>query len=412
MVTKKRLTIATVLACCMMSASAAVALEPPPGESKRLARAKDFMADEQWTRAIQELRAMLSDGAEAGKDEGLYWLAHSLKHSGDTSGALSTIRRLERTFPSSVWVKPAGALRLEIAVQLGRHDVLWLTAAPPAPPAPPSPAATPAPAPAPPRPMTYRRRPRPEGAQPPPPPSPPSPPVPAPVTVRPAPAAVSVWLPETYAPDSDLRIVALRHLIRTDADKAIPLLKEIAFESGNPGTASRAVFVLAQSAAPEARETVVQVARSGPSIVRVAAVRELARFGGPDVSKLLLEHVYPTADLAVKRQVVKSLAERSDRTGLMTIVGSEANRDLRARAILSLGQAGGAGELRLLYQKAHASFKRPIILGLFNARAENELIQIAERERDRTLRQEVLDQLRLLGTPRAKEYLQKVNRNR
>ena len=43
---------------------------------------------------------------------------------------------------------------------------------------------------------------------------------------------------------------------------------------------------------------------------------------------------------------------------------------------------------------------------------DSELIQIAERERDASLRREVLEQLRLLGTPRAKEYLQKVGQNR
>jgi hypothetical protein len=63
--------------------------------------------------------------------------------------------------------------------------------------------------------------------------------------------------------------------------------------------------------------------------------------------------------------------------------------------------------LRVLYLKAGAEFKRPIIQGLFNARAENELIQLAERERDLVFRQEFFNQLRLLGTPKAKEYLQK-----
>jgi hypothetical protein len=110
--------------------------------------------------------------------------------------------------------------------------------------------------------------------------------------------------------------------------------------------------------------------------------------------------------------VVKSLAERADRNALFNIVQSEPNHELRTGAILSLGQAGGAEQLRILYTKEGAAFKRPIIIGLFTARAENELIQIAERERDAVLRQELYNQLRLLGTPKAKEYLQKVSQNR
>jgi hypothetical protein len=153
---------------------------------------------------------------------------------------------------------------------------------------------------------------------------------------------------------------------------------------------------------------VVQVAQFGPALARVAAVREIGRFGGPNVSQILM-NVYPKADTAVKTQVVKSLGERSERTALMTIVQSEGDRDLRTRAILTLGQAGGNQELRLLYAKFGAEFKRPIIQGLFNARAVDELILLADRERDQAIRQELYDQLRLLGTPKAKAYLQKVS---
>lgn len=403
----KRLVGGLVLVSCLVAGVAAAS--PEPAESKRLASAKDFIADEHWTRAIDVLQVILKDPKETVKDEALFWLAHSQKHAGDAGEALATIRRLEREYPSSVWVKPAGALRLEIAVLLGRGDVVLWTAMPPPPPAPPTPAPpktyTYTPAPPPPPKATPRTPKAAPGVQPPPPPPPPG--APAVVAVWP-PAPPSVWLPEKYEPDADLRIQALHRLMRTDADKAIPILKEIAFQTENPGTASRAVFVLAQSERSDARETVVQVAQSGPMPVRVAAVREIGRFGGMNASGIL-QRVYPKADIAVKRQVLKSLGERSERTALMTIAQAEADRDLRTRAILILGQAGGNQELRLLYTKFGVEFKRPIIQGLFNARADDELILLAGRERDQAIRQELYDQLRLLGTPKAKEYLQKVS---
>jgi HEAT repeat protein len=218
-----------------------------------------------------------------------------------------------------------------------------------------------------------------------------------------------MWLPEHYAPDSELRVQALWHLMRTDAPKVIPILKEIALEGDNPGTAGRAVFVLAQSGSPEARETVVQVARTGPTPVRVAAVRELGRFGGPELSDILL-NVYSTSEEPVKLQVVRSLGERAERTALMRIAETEADVDLRQRAILTLGQAGGAAQLRELYSRARPEWKRSIIVGLFNARAEAELIRVADVERDQALRQEALTHLRLLGTPGAKAYLEKVSK--
>ena len=106
-------------------------------ESKRLGRAKDYIADEQWPRAIEELRLAVADAKEPRRDEALYWLAHSLNQSGDQASSVETIGRLERDFPASMWVKPARSLRIEIAVRLNRNDVLWWTVLPP--PAPPAP---------------------------------------------------------------------------------------------------------------------------------------------------------------------------------------------------------------------------------------------------------------------------------
>ena len=48
-----------------------------PLESKRMERAKDLIADEQWGRAIDELKAAAADQKEPNKDEALFWLAHS-----------------------------------------------------------------------------------------------------------------------------------------------------------------------------------------------------------------------------------------------------------------------------------------------------------------------------------------------
>jgi hypothetical protein len=65
-----------------------------------------------------------------------------------------------------------------------------------------------------------------------------------------------------------------------------------------------------------------------------------------------------------------------------------------------------------MYKTASPQGKRPIIVGLFTARADGELIRICEAERDTELRNEALERLRLLGTPKAKEYLQKASEKR
>ena len=201
--------------------------------------------------------------------------------------------------------------------------------------------------------------------------------------------------------------------MKTDAERVVPILGQIAFESEHPGPAARAVFMLAQSSLPQARETVMQVARAqtAPEVVRLAAVRDLGRFGGPEASKDLMS-LYMTVTEPVKIQIVKSLGERAETLALVRIVESERDGTLRFSAIAGLGQAGGAVPLARLYKSASPQGKRPIIIGLFSARADGELIHIAETEPDVELREQALERLRLLGTPKAKEYLQKVSEKR
>jgi HEAT repeat protein len=396
-----------------IQAGAAAAAAP---DSARLGRAKDYIADEQWTRAIAELRTVVADPKDKSRDEALYWLAHSLNQAGDSAAAITTIRRLEREYPTSLWVKPAGSLRVDIAVHLQRSDVLWWMAVPPAPPAPAAAGAPRAPSvpPAAQTPPVLAPPPAPAVPPPPPPGHRPLPPPAAP-HVAPAfptpPVPPAAWLPEEYRPDADIRIQALDRLMVTDATRVIPILKQIVLASENAREASRALFVLAQSGEPEARQTVVQVAMLASEPVRIAAVKELGRFGGPDASQDLMR-VYASSDLAVKMQVVTSLGERAERTALLQIAKSEKDPSVKATAILTAGQAGGPEvkeQLRLLYKQVGMDAKRPIILGLFSARAEDELIRIADEEKDPQLRAEALMRLRLLGTPKAKAYLQKAD---
>jgi HEAT repeat protein len=405
---------------------AVVVSAAPAPDSKRLARAKDFIADEQWLRAIDELKAAASDPKEPNRDEALFWLAHSESQTEDLAAAIDTIARLERDFPKSRWVRPARSLRVEIAQRLKRDDVLWYTATPPpAPvavpggPTPPPPAPTPVP-PVPPRPRT------PVAPQPPAPASTsargPRPPRMPPVASTPAPDAPAVlvtpppgfpdnmaWIPAPFEPDTDLRIQALGSLLQMHAAQVIPLLKEIALDAKDPGEARRAVFVLAQSDRPEARTTVVEVARRGPEPVRIAAVRELGRFGGAEAGAALLQ-VYTTATPRVKREVVSSLAARGNRAdagALMKIARTESDTQVRNIAIITLGRAGLAegAELRALYVQAPAESRRTVLVALCKARDEDGLIRIASTEHAPLLRQEARRQLRLLGTPKALKYL-------
>jgi HEAT repeat protein len=395
--------VLAIVAISLIAGSEALRAAPLPAESVRMARAKDLISDDQWTAAIPVLRAASTDPKEPNKDEALFWLAHSQNQAGDLAEAVETIRRLQREFPKSRWSQPAASLMMELAQKLGRRDVLWKAAVPPPPPAPPE--AIPPPAP-----PSGPRSPRSRKVMPMPPPPPPPPPAPGAATPPAPPASpvpVMTWFAESYAPGEDVRIQALGRLIKTDAPKVIPILRNIAFEAVDPGAARRAVFVLAQSRNPEAQSCVVEVAKTGPEPVRVAAIRALGSFGGPEVSHALLE-VYSTGNAPVKRQVVVSLGERSDASSLFRIVQSENDDLLRDTAIVTLGRVGGREQLRSLLARASKETRLAVVRGLFLARDDDGLIRVAEQEKDPEVRSEVLSRLRLIGTPKAKAYLESV----
>ena len=395
-----RFSLVRVAAMLLIALAVAAAVEASAPESKRLIRARDYIADEQWLQAIDLLRAAVDDSKEPRRDEALYWLAHSQHHSGDSGAAVATISRLEREFPASMWVKPGQSLRIEIAVKLGRSDVLWWTAMPRPPtrvPSPTAPAVVADPAPVPVAGDRPKPAPAPKAI------TPRDRPMVAPAIPKPAP----MWYDAAAEPDADLRVQALGGLMRIDAERAIPMLAEIAFERDKPGTASRAVIVLAQSPLPKARATVIQVAKTGPEPVQIAAVRALVGFGGRAVSDDLMQ-VYVTANDPVKFQIVKSFGDLEQPAPLMKIIHSEKGGKIRDNALISLGRAGGAEQLAALYKTEGVDSRRFIIDGLFWARADAQLITVAniERKGNLQLRNMALERLKLFNTPRAKQYLQ------
>jgi hypothetical protein len=418
------MTIRTLMTFVLsLAVGAAAAGAAPAADSKQLGRAKDYIADEQWSRAVAELKAVIANPKEPNRDEALFWLAHSEHQAGDPAAAIETIARLERDYPSSKWVRPARSLRIEIAQRLRRDDLLWWTAAaPPPPPRMPAPPATTPPAASTPGVRPTPVAPVPVATTPPFPPETPTPPA-APAPPGEAsmqyfghggpgmfpplpPDETAFWIPAPFAPDTDLRIQALSGLLQEHPERVIPLLKEIALDTDNPGDARRAVFVLGQSSRPDAHTTIVDVAKRGPIPVRIAAVRELGRVNTPNIGAELMQ-VYSTAanNPRIKREVVSSLGAHAETVALMRIAKTEADTVVRNTAIVTLGRTGAREQLAGLYAAAPRESRGAVLTALLAAKDEDQLIKIAETEKDPALRQQALRQLRVLGTPKALKYL-------
>ena len=88
----------------------------------------------------------------------------------------------------------------------------------------------------------------------------------------------------------DLKLLALGGLMNADPARALPLIKQMLARSPTDTVRDRAMFVLAQSGSPEAREVLMQMARGGADVeTQITAMRYLGLFGGNDSRQSLVD---------------------------------------------------------------------------------------------------------------------------
>lgn len=199
--------------------------------------------------------------------------------------------------------------------------------------------------------------------------------------------------------DSDVRLMTLLPMIRTNPDKAIPMLDKLV-ASGTLKTKDRALFVLSQSDDPRAFSIIGRVARDGASpLLQVRAVRYLTPAARDESTRKLLGDVYAaTPNERVKKTVLRTYAVANDRGRLVWVAKSESNPDLRAEAVRQLGVCGASGELSTLYTvEPSTAVRKEIIQAMFIGGNADKLIVLAQRERSPELRITAIQNLGLLG---------------
>src|SRR6202045_3192226 len=156
--------------------------------------------------------------------------------------------------------------------------------------------------------------------------------------------------PETQS-DDDLKMLAIQGLMNSDPERAMPLLEKALNGTATPREKSKALFVIAQSGSPQAREVLGRIAsgQSNPELQR-KAVEYLGMFGGGTARKTLAEVYAKTSDESVKRAILKSYMISGDKEDLFAAARSEKDLALRRQAIRQLGLIPGVDELQQLYK--------------------------------------------------------------
>ncbi len=268
------------------------------------------------------------------------------------------------------------------------------------------------------------------------------------------------------AQNDDLKLLALRSLLQSDADAALPVIEKLLAGTSSPRVKEQALFVLSQSNSPKARTLIAGIARGGGNPeIQMRAIRYLGLVGGTE-SRDTLEQVYRTSsDLAVKRLILRGLmtagyqaqllalarnesseelrGEAAQQLGAMgasteletlyksemsievkkrilqalalggrtemlgTVARTEQNMDLRRQAVRALGMAGGAEETLLSIYRGDAppEIRTAVIDGLFMQRSGRALVDLARNEKDPARKRTIVERLSRMPSPEAREYM-------
>jgi hypothetical protein len=211
--------------------------------------------------------------------------------------------------------------------------------------------------------------------------------------------------------DDDLRLLAIRGLMNVDPEHAIPLLgKVLDSPTASPKEKSQALFVIAQSGSPQARDVLGKVARgqSNPDLQR-RAVEYLGMFGGNQARTVLAEVYSSSSDPSIKRAILRSYMIGGDKDRLFAAAKSEKDENLRSEAIRQLGLVHGVNELEQLY-KAESSPepRRAILQAFFLSGDAGRLVAAAQTEKDPELRRAAVRNLGLIHSDESGKALQAI----
>jgi HEAT repeat protein len=202
--------------------------------------------------------------------------------------------------------------------------------------------------------------------------------------------------------DDDLKLMAINGLLDSDADQAIPFLQKLLDGTAAPKLKSRALFVLAQSNSPKARDVLKGIARgnSTPEL-QSKAIDYLGQAGGGESLGVLAEVYGASADVDVKRRILRAFMIGGAKDRLMTAAQTEQNADLRGEAVQQLGVMGAHEELWQLYQKESAvEVKKRILQAMFVGGNATRLIELAKTEKDPELRRTAIRNLGVMDSQR------------
>jgi HEAT repeat protein len=212
--------------------------------------------------------------------------------------------------------------------------------------------------------------------------------------------------PESQS-DEELKLMALRGLMQSDSERAMPIIEQMLAGTNSPKVKDRALFVLSQSGSQRARDIIGNVAKGGANPdLQLRAIHYLGIMGGEGNRQILSDVYKASNDAAVKRSIIRSFMVSGDRTRLLGLAKSETDAPLRGEAVQQLGVMGAHTELADLYAtETSVDVKKRILQAMFVGGSADKLMELAKTEKDPTLRRTAVRNLGLMGSSKTGEAI-------
>ncbi len=181
--------------------------------------------------------------------------------------------------------------------------------------------------------------------------------------------------------NEELKLYALNGLLSAEPERALPLLQKFLQGSHPPRLKEQALFVISQSDVPEARKTLVDVARgSAHPELQLKAVEYLGIAGDVEI---LAELARQEKDPAVRRQAIH---------GLGLTQGERASEALRS-----------------IYSSSRdPSVRKAVLEALVIQENARVLIDLFKAEKDREVRREIVRYLSMMESEEAEQFISKI----
>lgn len=210
---------------------------------------------------------------------------------------------------------------------------------------------------------------------------------------------------DTPTENEELAIAALEGLMAQPPDRALPILKKVLAGSQSTLVKRRALFVLSQVDSQEARDILLQTARSSNAELRQEAIRSLG-IGGDPKALDALKQIYDSGDAEAKQNVLQAWLIAGRKDAVYEVAANAKSEEEASEAIRMLGAMGASEELRRLGERAKPTS------GLLDAYAISgdlaSLRKIAEGGGDAAMRVDAVRRIGIIGTDAARTALRDI----